>query len=195
MIALIHAHPYPEHSRVNRALLGAARTLPGVEVRDLYSLYPDFHIDARAEQDVLARCDTLVLQHPLHWYNAPALLALWLEKVLAYGWAYGHDASGQAAHRLQGKRFIWVTTTGAGGAAYQASGRHHATMDEIATPMRLTATFCGMQWLAPHVVHAAFRLDDAALAQAAQDYRSVLAAEIEATAGASLVREEAGHGR
>ena len=177
MIALIHVHPYPEHSRVNRALLDAVRDVPDVEVRKLYSLYPDFHIDVRTEQDVLSRSHTVVLQHPLHWYQAPALLSLWLEKVLAYGWAYGHAADGQAAHQMSGKRLLWVTSTGGGSAAYQAGGQNHATMDEIATPLRLTAAFCGMQWLPPHVVHGASRLDDATLVQAGQRYRERLMAE------------------
>ena len=178
MIALIHAHPYPAHSRVNRALLAAVRDLPGLQVRDLYTLYPDFHIDVRAEQDLLAGSTTVVLQHPLHWYHVPALMSLWFEKVLAYGWAYGHDAEGQAVRRLQGKRVLWAASTSGSRSDYQASGLHHATIDEIATPLRLTASFCGMQWLAPHVVHDASRLDDDALAQAAQRYRSLLQAEV-----------------
>lgn len=181
MITLIHAHPYPAHSRVNRALLDAVRDLPGVQVRDLYTLYPDFHIDVRAEQDLLAGSATIVLQHPLHWYHVPALLSLWFEKVLAYGWAYGHGADGQAARALQGKRMLWAVSTSGSSADYQARGLHHATFDEIATPLRLTASFCGMQWLPPHAVHGASRLGDDALEQAAQRYRSLLLAE----AGAS----------
>lgn len=177
MIALIHAHPYPEHSRVNRALLDAVRDVPGVEIRDLYGLYPDFHIDARAEQDVLARSRTVVLQHPMHWYHAPALLSLWFEKVLAYGWAYGHTPDGESTHQMRDKRLLWVTSTGGPGSVYQASGQNHATMDEIATPMRLTAKFCGMQWLPPFIVHGASRLDDDALNRTAQQYREVMLAE------------------
>jgi glutathione-regulated potassium-efflux system ancillary protein KefF len=72
MITLIYAHPYPLHSRANRALLEAVWDLPGLQIRDLYALYPDFHIDSRAEQEALAGSATVVLQHPLHWYHAPA---------------------------------------------------------------------------------------------------------------------------
>ena len=42
-IVVLVAHPRMEHSRVNRALLQAARGLPPGrgDVRDLYRLYPD----------------------------------------------------------------------------------------------------------------------------------------------------------
>ncbi len=42
MILIIHAHPYPAHSRSVKGLLEGVRDLPGVEVRSLYDLYPDF---------------------------------------------------------------------------------------------------------------------------------------------------------
>ena len=45
MICLIYAHPYPDRSRGNRVLLEAVRQLPGLDLRSLYDLYPDFGID------------------------------------------------------------------------------------------------------------------------------------------------------
>ena len=46
MLLLVFAHPYPDRSRANQALLEAVRGLAGVEVRSLYDLYPGFDIDA-----------------------------------------------------------------------------------------------------------------------------------------------------
>jgi glutathione-regulated potassium-efflux system ancillary protein KefF len=82
MIAVLHAHPYPDRSRANRALARAVDDLPGVVVRSLYDLYPDFAIDVDAEQRVLAAAEVVVWQHPLFWYTAPALQKLWYEQVL-----------------------------------------------------------------------------------------------------------------
>lgn len=191
MITIIYAHPYPQRSQAGKALLDAVHGLPGVHIRSLYEMYPDFHINAKVEQAQLRKSQTIVLQHPLQWYHTPALLSLWFEKVLAYGWAYGHDPHGKATVALAGKRLLWVTTAGGDEAAYSERGYNHFPMSQIATPIQQTALFCGMQWLAPQIVYAARKLDESALLQAAEAYRDRLVAEIQylneqhSTSGAS----------
>ena len=76
MILLLYAHPYPSRSRAGAALLSALEGLQGLEVRTLYELYPDFDVDADAEQAVLLRADAIVWMHPLYWYSTPALMQL-----------------------------------------------------------------------------------------------------------------------
>lgn len=174
MLTLIYAHPYPLHSRVNRALRQAVDELPGVRTRDLYALYPDFHIDVAAEQAALAESRIIVLQHPMRWYHTPALLSLWFEKVLAYGWAYGHDATGQRARALQGKRLLWAVTAGGAQSAYSPEGYNQHTVHEMGAPIRQTALYCGMEWLEPHVVYGTGQLEVVTLAQAARGYRDRL---------------------
>jgi glutathione-regulated potassium-efflux system ancillary protein KefF len=178
MITLIYAHPYPKRSRAGKSLLNAVHDLPGVHVRNLYEMYPDFHIDARAEQAQLQNTHTLVLQHPMHWYHTPALLSLWFEKVLSHGWAYGHDAQGSVSEALKGKRVLWATTTGGDERAYTEQGYNHFPISQIGTPIQQTALFCGMQWLAPYTVFGAGKLNDVQLLQAAEAYRDRLVAEI-----------------
>lgn len=107
MILIIYAHPYPHHSHANKRMLEQVRTLDGVEIRSLYHLYPDFNIDVAAEQEALSRADLVILQHPMQWYSTPPLLKLWLDKVLAHGWAYGHGGTA-----LHGKSVMWAVTTG-----------------------------------------------------------------------------------
>ena len=80
MTLVVLAHPYPDRSRANRALIRALDGLAGVEVRSLYDLYPDFAIDAAAEREALTAASLVVWQHPLFWYSVPALLKLWFEK-------------------------------------------------------------------------------------------------------------------
>jgi glutathione-regulated potassium-efflux system ancillary protein KefF len=164
-IALIYAHPYPDRSRAGKALLEGVRDLPELDLRPLYSLYPDFAIDVAAEQSALARADIVVWQSPLFWYGLPALLHLWVEKVLAHGWAYG---GGDA---VRGKTAFWVTTTGAPSAAYRAGQMHGHSFDMFVPPVSQTARFCGMHWAPPFVVHGSHRIPDADLRQAANDYR------------------------
>jgi glutathione-regulated potassium-efflux system ancillary protein KefF len=108
-VVVIAAHPYPDRSRVNRVLTAAVADLPGVDVRSLYDLYPDFSIDVEAEQEALAASAAVVWQHPLYWYSVPALLKLWFERVLTAGWAYGPDGNA-----VRGKRCLRVVSTGRG---------------------------------------------------------------------------------
>lgn len=171
MLDLVFAHPYPDRSRANRALLTAAREVPGVGVRSLYDLYPDLAIDVAAEQEALAAAHTVIWHHPLYWYTAPALLKLWFEKVLSLGFAYG--PGGDA---LRGKRCLWVVTAGGDEEDYSAGGVHEHALSAFAPVIRQTARFCGMEWLEPLVVLGAPALAEADLTAAAERYRARLQA-------------------
>jgi glutathione-regulated potassium-efflux system ancillary protein KefF len=166
-IDLIYAHPYPDRSRAGRALLACARDMPGVEVRSLYDLYPDFAIDVEAEREALSRADIVVWQSPFYWYGMPSLLHLWIEKVLAHGWAYG--AGGTA---VQGKTAFWATTTGAPASAYQSGQMHGHPFEAFVPAISQTARFCGMRWAGPpFVLHAAHRVSEDELRDAGEAYR------------------------
>jgi glutathione-regulated potassium-efflux system ancillary protein KefG len=106
-VLVLHAHPAPRRSRVNAAMLAAARGVEGVTVRELYEEYPDFFIDVKAEQEVVAAHDVVVMQHPFYWYATPALVKEWFDLVLTPGWAYGEGGTA-----LRGKRWMHAVSTG-----------------------------------------------------------------------------------
>ena len=97
-------------------------------MHDLYEAYPDFDIDVRREQELLAAHEVIVLQHPFYWYSAPALLKEWQDLVLEHGWAYG---SGGTA--LRGKALLSAPSRPAG--ARRPTGRTAST----ASPVRAAA--------------------------------------------------------
>lgn len=170
--ALIHCHPYPNRSRAGRILLEGVRDLPGVQVRSLYSLYPDFDIDVEAEQLALTQADVIVWQCPFYWYGVPALLGLWFERVLAEGWAYG-----EGGRALRGKTVLWVTTTGSPLPTYQPGEMHGHHFQAFVPAVSQTVRFCGMRWAEPPlVVHGVHRLSEAELREAARAYRQRLLA-------------------
>lgn len=173
MISLIHAHPHPGRSRANRAMLAGVTDLPGIQVRDLYALYPDFSIDVQAEQRSLLESRAIIVQHPIYWYSMPALLKLWIDDVLAYGWAYGLGA-GEGGGRLQGKPFLWAVTAGGGGGDYRPGGSHQRSFEHYVWPMLQTARYCGMQWQEPFVLFDAQRLAAAELAARVAAYRGAV---------------------
>jgi len=150
MICVIHAHPYPHRSRTNRALADALAALPGVDLRTLYELYPDFDIDVTAEQQALDRARLIVWMHPVFWYSVPALMKHWFDKVLAYGFAYGEGGTA-----LHGKHCLWVPTTGGNPQDFSTEGLHARPFESFMPPIEQTARFCGMHWEPPHVVHGA----------------------------------------
>lgn len=158
-------HPQLETgSRINQALAQAAGQA-GVQVRDVYQLYPDFQIDVAAEQAALADADRIVLQFPIFWYQVPALLKQWFDDVLAYGWAYG--TGGDA---LQGKEILLAASFGAGADDYTADGRFHTTIPEILKPLEAIQYHTGLQFLEPFTITGTLNLTDEALAAASQAY-------------------------
>jgi len=171
MICLVYAHPFPDRSRANHALLDAARELPTVEVRSLYDLYPDFAIDVEAEQEALARARIVVLQHPIYWYSMPGLLKHWLDRVLVHGFAYG-----DGSRALAGKHCMWVTTTGASEHGYSREGVHQRPFADFVPPVEQMARFCGMHWATPLIIHGIQRCTDPMLARYAARYREQLGA-------------------
>lgn len=165
------AHPYPRKSRAGRRLLQAVEGLPFVTVRSLYALYPDFAIDVDAEQQLLLETDLLVWQSPFYWYGAPAMLSLWFEKVLTRGFAYGTGGT-----HVHGKRVLWVTTTGAPLDAYRPGAMHGHPFDAYVPAFQQTATFCGMRWESPLVLHGAHLIEESVLSSFADAYRERLQA-------------------
>jgi len=168
-IAVIYAHPYPNRSRAGRTLLSAVSSLDTVKVRSLYERYPDFSIDAEAEQTLIGQAELIVWQHPVYWYGPPPLMSLWFEKVLARGWAYGNGGNA-----LRGKACLWVPTTGGDVDAYREGGMHGHPFEDFIPPVEQTARFCGMRWLPPLILHGSQRASDEQLAARAQEYRAQL---------------------
>lgn len=174
---IIHAHPYPSRSRACHALLNAAKELPDVTVRSLYTIYPDFDIDIAAEQAALAGASHVVWLHPLYWYSVPGLMKHWFDKVLSLGWAYGKEGNA-----LRGKSVLWAVTTGGDEAAYSEEGMHEHPFARFAQPVEETARFCGMVWAPPFVLHGAHTIDADELAGKADAFKQRLAAWSQTTA-------------
>jgi glutathione-regulated potassium-efflux system ancillary protein KefF len=165
-VLVLVAHPQMEHSRANAVLMEAARALaagpPGsnlhhkVVVRDLYALYPDYLIDVAAEQAALASARLVVWQHPIHWYHMPPLMKLWVDEVLAFGWAYGPGGTA-----LRGKDVWLVATTGGTEESYRPDQHNRYFFDAFLPPYEQTAALCGMRFLAPLLLHGAHRATEA----------------------------------
>lgn len=157
-VLIIYAHPAHQTSRVNRRMMESARDLDGVTVRDLYELYPDFHIKLKIEQALLASHTHIVFQHPFFWYSCPSLLKEYIDLTLSYGWAYGPQGTA-----LNGKTLLSAITTGGGAEAYKRTGHNFYTVNELLQPFDQTARLCGMTYLEPFILNGSLQVNDQAI--------------------------------
>jgi glutathione-regulated potassium-efflux system ancillary protein KefG len=169
-ILVLFAHLDLHRSRINRAMLDAIDDLDHVEIHDLLELYPDFYIDVGAERRALVAADLLVLQHPLYWYSAPAIIKHWQDLVLERGFAYG--PGGTALH---GKAMLQAVSTGGPVGSYQPGGAHGGPLIEYLRPFHQMARFTGMHPLPPLVLQGGLTATDAQIAAHAASYRALLA--------------------
>lgn len=164
-ILVIYAHPNPKRSRLNQRLVHAARDIDGVQVHDLYERYPNLHVDVMAEQEALHAASVVVMQFPVYWFSAPALLKEWQDAVLTKGFAFGRGGTA-----LAGKNLMLALSTGGGLESYRKGESHGAKIQTYLAPFEQTALFCGMQIEKPFIVQGVGDLSEAELNQATQDY-------------------------
>ena len=174
-VLVLTAHPDLRLSRVNGPLLEGARELAAraggaLEVRDLYALYPDYLIDVAAEQAACERARLIVWQHPIHWYSMPPLMKLWVDEVLALGWAYGAGPDGRPARALGGRDLWLVASTGGPESAYSPRGYNRYFFDAFLPPYEQTAALCGLRFLPPLLLHGALAASREAVEAHAQSY-------------------------
>ncbi len=167
---VLAAHPNWRESRVNRRMLAAARDVAQVRVHDLYARYADYDIDVPQEQALARSASLIVLLHPIHWYAMPALLKLWVDEVLAYGWAYGPGGTA-----LQGKDLWLAATTGGPESSYHPQGYNRYFFDAFLPPYEQTAALCGMRFLPPMILHGAHRTSEEDIEQHVQVFKNRLA--------------------
>lgn len=171
-ILILSAHPDIETSRTNRAMLAAAGRLPGVEITDLYTLYPDGEIDVDRECARLLDAQTIVLQFPLQWYSTPSRLKEWQDTILTH--MVYLDFEGQGKH-LVGRRFLLAVTAGASEATYAADGYNRYDIEDILRPLQATSNRCGFAWQKPFVVFETRNAPDDVINHAARRYADRLA--------------------
>ena len=162
MARLLHifAHPGRASSRINMALWRTAQAVDGISSLDLYARYPRYDIDIAAEQQRFLAHEVVLLQFPLFWYSAPALLKEWIDLTFEHGFAYGHGGD-----RLKGKRLMLALTAGGPEEAYGPQGYQHFDLRTFLTPFEQTARLCQMSFLPPYVLFGALTAEPAPHAQ------------------------------
>lgn len=108
-ILIVSGHTDLNDSVANKQILDIlAEKLPQSRQVHLDSLYPDFAINAAAEQEKLLWADIIVLQFPVFWFSAPSILHRWMEQTFLHGFSHGSTGD-----KLRGKKLLLSYTTGA----------------------------------------------------------------------------------
>jgi glutathione-regulated potassium-efflux system ancillary protein KefG len=168
-IAILYFHPTHHKSRINKALLKKIEDLEGITLRNMYDLYPDFHINVKQEQEMLLGHDIIIWQHPFYWYSSPSLLKEWIDLVLQHGFAYGREGTA-----LKGKKVMSAITSGGRREVYQKGGLRNYTLPALLAPFSQTVNLCNMVYLPPFVVHGTHLLEDKAIEAAAEEYKNMI---------------------
>jgi NAD(P)H dehydrogenase (quinone) len=134
--------------------------------------------DVLAEQEKLLWADVLILQFPLWWFTMPAILKGWVDRVYAFGFAYGvgehsdkrwGDRYGEG--RLAGKRAMLLVTAGGWEEHYSPRGIN-GPIDDLLFPIHHGILYYpGYDVLPPFVSYRVDRFDDAAFAGEAERLR------------------------
>ncbi|WP_454757435.1 NAD(P)H-dependent oxidoreductase [Cupriavidus campinensis] len=139
--------------------------------------------DIAAEQDKLRWADAVIFQFPLWWFSMPAIMKGWVERVYAYGFAYGvgehsdarwGDRYGEGS--LKGKRAMLLVTTGGWDSHYSARGIN-GPIDDLLFPIQHGVLYYpGFDVLPPFVSYRSGKMDDARFAS----IREALGARLDA---------------
>ena len=105
-----------------------------------------FATDIQEEQQKLLWADTILFYFPLWWYSVPAVLKGWIDRVFAYGFAYGDQ------YHLAGRRAMLTLTTGGPPRPF-TQDKQEAINHMLEHIQRGTLHFCGIEVLPPFAVY------------------------------------------
>jgi NAD(P)H dehydrogenase (quinone) len=157
---IIYSHPNP--NSFNGAILKTAVEIlqqgnHEVRVKDLYAMSwnplltttelqkiysGEISKDVEAEHNDIKWADMLIFIYPIWWFEQPAILKGWLDRVFCHGFAYRLTPRGMMEGLLKGKKAVVITTSGAN----EENMRHNGILDAIKTCMlKGTLGFSGFE--------------------------------------------------
>ncbi|EJN01458.1 NAD(P)H-dependent oxidoreductase [Herbaspirillum sp. YR522] len=119
--------------------------------------------DVQREQDKLRRADAVILLFPLWWFSMPAIMKGWVDRVWAFGLAYGYQGAGNAFRYgeggFAGKRALLAVSVGGPAQDYSPRGIN-GPLEQLLFPITHgTLFFPGMQVLPTFAVYGSGQVD------------------------------------
>lgn len=134
--------------------------------------------DVSAEQKKLLAADAVILLFPLWWFGMPAILKGWIDRVFAYGLAYGYKGAGNRYRYgdggLKGKRAMLAVSVGGPAQDYLPRGIN-GPLEQLLFPITHgTLFFAGMDTLPTYAVYGSGRIAADGVSAATAAWRSRL---------------------
>lgn len=159
---IIVSHPDIAHSS-NMQFLLASLEGEAVEVHHLDAILADSttgHFDREAEWKMIQEAERIILQFPLYWYQAPAVMKQWIDEVFHHG-----DYSAKIQKELG-----IVVAIGAKESEYQPGASVGFTMAEILRPYQALANHLGWKYLSPFAIYQFSYMTESEKQQLLVDY-------------------------
>lgn len=165
---IIYAHPNPKsfnHAIKEIVEEKLKRAENSFQTRDLYDIGfnpelsdDDFtafqqgqaSVDIKREQEYIKNADSLIFIHPIWWFNLPAILKGYIDRVFSYRFAYSVNENGPYG-LLTDKKVILINTTGGTEEDYIKHEYKNALKKTIEEGI---FSFCGMRVVMHKYFHA-----------------------------------------
>jgi NAD(P)H dehydrogenase (quinone) len=134
--------------------------------------------DVQSEQRKLLAADAVIFHFPLWWFGMPAILKGWVDRVFAYGLAYGYRGEGNRYRYgeggLQGKRALLCVTVGGPAEDYGPRGIN-GPLEQLLFPITHGMLFfAGMDVLPTHAIYGSGRITAARVEEEKSAWRQRL---------------------
>ena len=175
-VLIVYAHP--NSSSFNRAILevvenGLKAAGHEIKLKDLYAegFNPllgredlaaenqrDLPADIQREQQTLLWAEGLVFIYPLWWFDRPAILKGWFDRVFTHGFAFRYADEGMEGLLNHGKALVVVTTGGSIEEFERIGAREHL----VRPTTDGTLALCGVRDIVDKVLYSVPVVSDAA---------------------------------
>ncbi|RLV01241.1 NAD(P)H dehydrogenase [Streptomyces griseocarneus] len=144
--ATVDADDFPDHSPEDRLAVMPASERATTANR----LTPD----VAAEQEKVLWSDALILQFPMWWFSAPAILKGWIDRVFTAGFGYGPLLPPPYSEgALGGRRALISVTLGARESSFSDRGIHGRLTDVLHPLQHGLFWFAGIAPLEPFALY------------------------------------------
>jgi NAD(P)H dehydrogenase (quinone) len=132
--------------------------------------------DVTSEQQKLLAADAVIFHFPLWWFGMPAILKGWIDRVFAYGLAYGYQGAGNRYRYgdggLRSKRAVLCVVVGGPAEDYAPRGIN-GPLEQLLFPITHgTLFFAGMEVLPTFSIYGSGHITAESLAAAKEAWHS-----------------------
>lgn len=143
------AHPDSGSSSSQQFLQSSGQALSQATFVDLQAEYDiDQSFSVEEEQARLLNYDRIILQFPLYWYQAPAILKVWIDRVFEES-----RINNNFVDKMTGKELGLVVVAGVKEEHFQVGGREGVTISDLLSPYQALANYFQMTYLMPFKLH------------------------------------------